>query len=353
MPRCRLLLAALLALLLAAPAPAAAHTGGSTGFARISAHGQTVRYSLSLGPEVLGGAPGAARDLDALAALVAARIAIAADGRACAATPGTVTPPTADRVNVVVVVHYACAAPVYALTVRDDLAEALGADYHTLASFERAGGSDQIVFQPDRREARVVMADPGSAAPATGTAAVGALAFFELGIEHILLGFDHILFVVALLLGGGGFAALLAIVTAFTVAHSITLGLSVLDIVTLPASIVEPIIALSIAYVALENIVPGRRISRRWAVAFLFGLVHGFGFAGALAELELRPASLVASLLAFNLGVEAGQALVIALLLPPLLWIRRYAWQRRAVAAASILLLVAGLSLLVGRTLLS
>jgi len=324
-----------------------AHTGGTTGFAKVSVHGKTVRYSLSLTTDTLS-ASGLAvgKDDDALAALVARKVAVSADGQSCAPVPGTVTPPTPDRSNAVIVVHYACAAPVSELTVRDDLFDALGTDYHTLASFDRQAGPEQFIFQPDRREARMRMADaaPGGPAPS------GLLAFIGFGIEHILLGFDHVLFVVALVLRGGRFTALLAIVTAFTVAHSLTLALSVLDLLTLPARFVEPVIALSIAYVALENLLPGNRpMSRRWAVAFLFGLVHGFGFAGVLAELELPKQGLLASLLGFNLGVELGQALVIALLLPSLLWLRRFPWQPQVVTAASVLLLVAGLTLLVER----
>jgi hydrogenase/urease accessory protein HupE len=332
-------------------APAAAHTGGTTGFAKVTVHGQTVRYSLSLTADTLSaGGLAAATDYDALASLVARKVAIAADGHACEPVPGSVTPPTPDRNTAVIIVHYACAAPVGELAVRDDLFDALGAEYHTLASFERQGGTEQFIFQPDRREARMRMADP---AP-SGSAVSGSLAFIGLGIEHILLGFDHVLFVVALILRGGRFLALIGIVTAFTIAHSVTLALSVLDLVTLPARFVEPVIALSIAYVALENLLPGDRpVSRRWLVSFLFGLVHGFGFAGALAELELPKQGLLASLLGFNLGVELGQALVIALLLPPLLWLQRFPWQRRAVTAASVLLLLAGLSLLVERVVVS
>lgn len=340
-------LAALLVLLAAWTVLAAAHTGGTTGFARISLHDRTVRYSLTLGADV----PGAAGRQDALPALVADKVRISADGRACEPAQGAVALPAADRDAVTILVHYVCSGPVGELTVRDDLFDRFGADYHTLANFARAEGDRQFIFQPDRREASVRMA-AFAPEPARQTAPSGGLAFFELGVEHILLGFDHILFVVALLLGGGSLRALVGIVTAFTIAHSITLALSVLGVVTLPPEIVEPVIALSIAYVALENMVPGRRVSRRWAVAFLFGLVHGFGFAGILAELELPTQGLVVSLLSFNLGVEAGQALVIALLLPLLVWLRGFAWHARAASAISAIVLAAGLSLLADRTLL-
>src|SRR5262249_23597958 len=101
------------------------------------------------------------------------------------------------------------------------------------------------------------------------------------------------------------------------------------------------------------NIFFERAASRRWSVAFIFGLVHGFGFAGALMELGLPTQALVGSLVSFNLGVEAGQAMAVALLVPGLLWLRRFQWERQAVPAASALVLPAGLALLVERALLA
>jgi hydrogenase/urease accessory protein HupE len=172
-----------------------------------------------------------------------------------------------------------------------------------------------------------------------------------MGVEHILTGFDHIMFLLALMLRGGRLRSLLGIVTAFTVAHSITLSLAVLHVATLPSRVVEPLIALSIAYVALENMLFRRLPSRRWAVSFGFGLVHGFGFAGALIELGLPRRSLVEALVFFNVGVEAGQAMIIALLLPGLIWVYRLAWERRVVSAFSAVLFLAALALFVDRAL--
>jgi hydrogenase/urease accessory protein HupE len=205
------------------------------------------------------------------------------------------------------------------------------------------------MFQPDRRQALVPLAGKAVAEEATG-APHGMLAFFLIGVEHILLGFDHLLFLVALALRGGRFLSLLAIVTAFTVAHSITLALAVLGVATFPSRLVEALIAASIAYVAIENIFLERSPSRRWAVSFLFGLVHGFGFAGALMEIGLPQEALISSLLSFNLGVEAGQAVVVALLLPALLALDRLSWERRLVRGMSAALLVVAVVLLVERT---
>jgi hypothetical protein len=148
-----------------------------------------------------------------------------------------------------------------------------------------------------------------------------ALRFVRLGFTHILDGIDHLLFVFCLVIPFRRFRPLLAIVTAFTVAHSITLiaaasGL-VPDALWFPP-LIEMLIALSMVYMALENIV-GARLDRRWAVAFGFGLVHGFGFSFALGEsLQFAGRHLVTSLLAFNVGVEIGQVVVLLVAIPAL-----------------------------------
>ena len=164
-----------------------------------------------------------------------------------------------------------------------------------------------------------------------------AWTYFVLGIEHILGGIDHLLFVLALLLVVAGWRKLVVTVTAFTVAHSITLALATLGFVHVPGPPVEAVIALSIVFVAAE-IVHGRRreslpvplrgnpgLTARspWIVAFTFGLLHGFGFAGALAEVGLPQSSIPLALLTFNLGVEAGQLLFIAAMLVVYTAVRR------------------------------
>jgi hypothetical protein len=177
-------------------------------------------------------------------------------------------------------------------------------------------------------------------APATQTQRfeIGApdpwLALFEFGREgvwHIWIGFDHILFLLTLLLPAvlrrsagawrpverfrGAFWSVARVVTAFTLAHSITLGLAASGIVALPGPLVESVIAASVVVAAVNNVRPV--ITRRlWAVSFAFGLVHGFGFAGALTELGLGGANLAPALAGFNLGVEAGQLAIVAVFLP-------------------------------------
>jgi hypothetical protein len=142
-----------------------------------------------------------------------------------------------------------------------------------------------------------------------------AWAYTVLGVEHILSGVDHLLFVVALLFLVGFGRRLFWTITAFTVAHSVTLALSALDLIVLRSAPVEAAIALSIVLVAGEALHRRATLSRRWPelVAFLFGLVHGLGFAGALKEIGLPQHQLVTALLTFNLGVEIGQLFVVAL----------------------------------------
>jgi len=326
---------------------AVAHKGGTTGYATITVAGQTVRSAMTLPTEgVLSDT--SLPTLRELAAAIARHVVVSADGSACAGVPGEVRPPSPGRANVEIVVLYACAGSIGRLSIRDDTATVFGADHHTIADITWPGGATQVVFEREQREANIAVAEKQARSGTGSTLA----SYFGIGVEHILLGFDHVLFIIALILPGGGFWPLVAMVTAFTVAHSITLALSVLGIVSLPSQLVEPVIALSIAYVAFENLTLQNAPSRRWAVSFLFGLVHGFGFAGALTEVGLPTSGLVAALVGFNLGVEAGQMLIVALLLPVLLWLQRFAWEKRLAQVSSFIIMTAGLALLAERALL-
>ncbi|MED5550466.1 MAG: HupE/UreJ family protein [Pseudomonadota bacterium] len=136
--------------------------------------------------------------------------------------------------------------------------------------------------------------------------------YLQLGYTHILpKGLDHILFVLALFFASTRLKPLVWQISAFTVAHTLTLGLATLGLVTLPGSIVEPIIALSIAFVAVENLVFKDMTRWRPLVVFVFGLFHGLGFAGVLSELGLPAGQLVPALLSFNVGVELGQLTIV------------------------------------------
>jgi hydrogenase/urease accessory protein HupE len=345
----RSLLAAL-AVVLSGASPGFAHTGGSTGYAAIAVDGKTVRYSLTLWPAALPAAIGEelgrarAGDLasrDRLLAAIRDKIALSAQGTRCTAGAGTLLAPEKAVDGVTVAVDFACADVVRDLAIRDDLFDFLGTDHHTLARVDSSGRTEQLAFEPSARE-RTVSLD---------RAAGGVGSFLLLGVHHILSGWDHLLFLLALMLRGGRLPSLLKIVTAFTLAHSITLGLAVLGVVTLPDRLVESVIAASIAYVALENLLARDAPSHRWLVSFAFGLVHGFGFAAALGPLDLPRTGLAGALLAFNLGVELGQAAVILVVLPGLLWLRRRAWEAWLVRGASAALVIVGLAVFVQRLL--
>jgi hypothetical protein len=194
-----------------------------------------------------------------------------------------------------------------------------------------------------------------------GTPASGltqALDYGREGVWHIWIGFDHILFLLALLLPAVGrwtagesgmkwqpverfataFWDVLRIVTAFTVAHSITLSLAALGLVSLPSRLVESAIAASVVLAALNNVWPVFH-GRRWMVAFAFGLIHGFGFASVLADLGLPQGALALALLGFNLGVEAGQLAIVLAFLPTAWLLRRSAFYRRVVLLGGSLLI--------------
>lgn len=179
--------------------------------------------------------------------------------------------------------------------------------------------------------------------------------FLVQGVWHIWIGFDHILFLLSLLLPvvlvrvsgawrgverlGESVREVLWVVTSFTVAHSITLSLAALGFIALPSRLVESAIALSVVLAALNNIVPLFN-RRRWLVAFGFGLIHGFGFASVLAELGLPQETLVLSLVGFNLGVEAGQLAIVIAFLPVIFWLRNTVFYRRGILVGGSLLIM-------------
>lgn len=178
--------------------------------------------------------------------------------------------------------------------------------------------------------------------------------FVREGVHHIFIGPDHILFVIGLILTGGGLRRLLKVVTAFTLAHSLTLALCVLGVVAAPASVVEPAIAASVVVVGVENLAARRRgRDIRPALAFCFGLVHGFGFASVLREVGIPGGSIVAPLVAFNIGVEIGQSAIVLATAPLLHAVasRRGGLQRGIVVAGSAGVIVAGSYWLIARAL--
>lgn len=200
----------------------------------------------------------------------------------------------------------------------------------------------QVSLADGRRIETIVRPEAPSLKLALAAKAAPAVpAYLKLGVEHILTGVDHLMFVLGLLLLVGINWRIVKAVTAFTAAHSLTLAAAALGWVHVPSSVVEALVALSIVFVALELVRPADAeptLTRRhpWVVAFAFGLLHGLAFAGALAEIGLPPNGVVASLFLFNVGVEIGQLMFIAVAVAAILALRRLrgrlAWDSRALA---------------------
>jgi hypothetical protein len=255
----------------------------------------------------------------------------------CATTPASRS--RARRASRVLALS--CPKSTGTLAIHDDWPEVLGAHFQTVLSVRVPGRpSVEFVFLEDRRSATLDLA----ASTDTGWGR-----FVALGVEHILGGVDHLLFLLALLALSRGVWSTVKIVTAFTVAHSVTLSLAALGLVDVPARIVEALIAASIVWVAVENLVAPAGVARRWLVAALFGLVHGLGFASALTALELSRQALVRALIGFNVGVELGQIAFVIAIMPPLAWASRPGRLSRLPQFLSVLVAAAGAGWLVLR----
>ncbi len=217
----------------------------------------------------------------------------------------------------------------------------LDPQHRGLLRLQFGGQTHSAVFAPDKAQQRFELARPDRLRQFGD--------YFVQGVWHIWIGIDHILFLLALLFPAvllrvaGAWQAVprfkpalwevLKIVTSFTVAHSITLSLAALGLVSLPSRWVESAIALSVLLAAANNLRP-TVMARRWVAAFAFGLIHGFGFASVLAELGLPPDALVLALVGFNLGVEAGQVAIVGIFLPLAYALRATAFYRKAVLVA-------------------
>jgi hypothetical protein len=252
-----------------------------------------------------------------------------------------------------------CAAPPQIFQISYDFFFDLDPQHRGLLRLEANGQTHTAVLSPNQKTWRL----EGGTVSWIGT----FRDYFNEGVWHIWTGFDHILFLCALLLPavlshragrwigvpefGEAFRNVLKIVTAFTLAHSITLSLAVLGFISLPSRLVESAIALSVIAAALNNLRPLVQ-GRLWVVAFGFGLVHGLGFANVLTELGLPADALAVALVSFNLGVEAGQLAIVAAILP-LVYLCRHSWlyPRFVLGAGSLCIVAVALVWLVERSL--
>ena len=248
---------------------------------------------------------------------------VRADGRSCGGT--LIRSEVGENDGLTLWLRYVCPTAPVELELGADFVDSLSSGHRHLAHFSFARGSLDRVALRGQSSLRI----PVPGASRAGATEPGMLrrfgSFFTLGIEHILTGYDHLLFLLGLLLVLGPIRALIGAITAFTLAHSLTLSVATLGLAAPSPRVIEPLIALSIAYVGIENWFVRDAVGR-WRVTFVFGLIHGFGFAGALREIGLPRAELPLALFSFNLGVEAGQVAVVAIALPALLLAHRRGW---------------------------
>jgi len=244
---------------------------------------------------------------DAAREFILSHVAIeGADGAVCAGKVDSVLPEIPDAVRVVT--HWDCRAVKGDLTYRAAKAlQALGSGAKEMVVVGKGSGAPQILLDSGNSSINLSKATPGLRHVIAR--------FFLAGIVHILTGYDHIAFLLAIIMWARRPWPVVKIVSAFTLSHSVTLSLVALGIANLPSTFVEPAIAASIVYVAVENLF-SKDIGRRWTLAFLFGFIHGFGFASGLSELGIPPHAVVPALASFNLGVECGQSAIVLLVMP-------------------------------------
>ncbi len=287
----------------------------------------------------------------AIAAYAAARLQLQADGVDCPIEIGSQqVDEHTDGAYTVMPLRFACAkdAKPEALTLRYTLFADIDPQHRGLLNLKAGGATRSALFGPQEAQQTFTLTEISRWKQ--------LLDYGREGVWHIWVGFDHILFLLSLLLPAVGIWQrqrwqpvdtfrqalwdVLRIVTAFTLAHSITLSLATLGLVSLPSRLVESSIAASVVLAALNNVWPVFH-GRRWMVAFAFGLIHGFGFASVLVDLGLPQGALALALLGFNLGVEAGQLAIVAAFLLLAYPLRRSAFYRRAVLLGGSLLIAA------------
>ena len=196
-----------------------------------------------------------------------------------------------------------------------------------------------VRFDGEPRESVLDAAHPTAVFFSSGASSWKTFAsFVRLGIEHIFTGYDHLAFLVGLLIVATTLGSMIKVVTSFTVAHSLTLALATFNLVNIPVRLTESLIALSIGYVAAENLL-GVSTTHRYRITFLFGLIHGFGFSNVLREMQLSRSHLALSLFSFNTGVEIGQIVFVLIAFPLILYLTRSRWQRQITSAVSVAIL--------------
>jgi hypothetical protein len=249
--------------------------------------------------------------------------------------------------------HHLLRKPAHDVALLFDFFDTVGARHTVLGALEYRGRTEEVTFtetEPDYLFDTAYAAGKNALPPSSNSqpSIMGSVGrFIKLGVEHIFLGYDHICFLLALLVVSR-FREMLKIITSFTVAHSITLIVAGLGIARLPSRLVECGIALTIIYVAFDNL-RRKSTAHRWLLTFGFGLVHGFGFASVLSELGLPAVGRVRCLLAFNIGVEIGQLAIVSVALPILWLLAKRQLQARVAFAVSVIVGLFGMGWFIER----
>jgi hydrogenase/urease accessory protein HupE len=348
--------------LLVGTATASAHVIDSTGYSTIQQNGQEVSYVLSLEYDILTKAvdlgPQATSAVDddqreealesgteQLEQYLDDRVIVSLDGAACEpALQGSSIGKRGQKSYADLELLFSCPGSSGSYRLQYTVfaeSEAVADDHTNVVQYRFGDKSGRTVFNQSHHEVAI----------GHSTALGSSAQFGQMGVKHILLGLDHVLFVVALILGAANFHGLLKVISMFTVAHSVTLIATLLGGITVPAVIVEPLIALSIAFVAVENLLGPTR--RRLAVVFGFGLLHGLGFAGSLRITDEVSWDLLVSLLSFNVGIETGQAMLLVAVFPLVLLVRRSRLSVPIIRAATGVVAAFGLFWFVERFLLA
>ncbi|MBI5040244.1 MAG: HupE/UreJ family protein [Gammaproteobacteria bacterium] len=309
--------------LIASP-PAAAHDRiNSFSHAVMTVTGDTVNYYLNLpAPVVSLLHANVGDDVDDLTNFFGSEIRVTTSNEVCQLTHVMQAPPQKSG-NKIVDLLFRCPGDVTDLTITSSAFLDFDESHTQFLRFAPPDNPSQVLHEAVLTESNRVF--HVSDVRAGGSASLErAISFAKLGIEHLLTGYDHILFLLTVVVGISFIESLKA-VTSFTLAHSLTMALAFLGGIYLPSSIVEPLIAATVIYVAIEN-VTSRNIRRRWIWTLFFGLVHGLGFVGALKEMTISRSELVLSLVSFNIGIELAQLLVVAIAVVALRYTKRYPW---------------------------
>jgi len=293
----------------------------------------------------------------AIAKLVAGQIDLKIDGNTAKPdAPGNVA---FDERNNAEVTFFYKLIPANAISLQSHLLDKLPPDHKQYATIKKADGAEIGKKLLNKTAETLEVSLTGIAQSGAENQPSSTFSdFLKLGIEHIVTGYDHLLFLFSLLVITRSFWPALKIITFFTIAHSITLALAGLNLVEVPSSIVEPLIAATIVYVGLENIIRKDKVTtlQRCFLTFFFGLIHGFGFAGVLREMDISSTEtgIFVPLFSFNLGVETGQIVIASIVLPLIWWLHGKAnIERYLVPVGSALTCLAGGYWLLERTILA